>query len=64
METQLRRAAATELGDAERWLELIDPVYPPGRPEQIAAAVAFLASDVSGNTTGTILTIDGGATAR
>jgi NAD(P)-dependent dehydrogenase (short-subunit alcohol dehydrogenase family) len=32
-----------------------------GRPEEIAAAVAFLASPQSGYTTGTILTIDGGA---
>ena len=32
-----------------------------GLPEEIGAAVAFLASPLSGYTTGTILTIDGGA---
>lgn len=40
---------------------------PSGRvmntPEEIAAAAAFLCSDLSGNTTGQILVIDGGASA-
>ena len=34
------------------------------KPEEIAAMVAFLASDLSGYTTGTIVTIDGGAANR
>ncbi|MHB8594094.1 MAG: SDR family NAD(P)-dependent oxidoreductase, partial [Acidimicrobiales bacterium] len=32
-------------------------------PEQIAAAIAFLASDESGYTTGAVLAVDGGITA-
>jgi NAD(P)-dependent dehydrogenase (short-subunit alcohol dehydrogenase family) len=62
METMLRGRAAKTLGAAERWRELVAPM-PFGRaatPEEIGNAVAFLASDRSGYTTGTILTIDGG----
>jgi len=43
---------------------LIDKTYPPGTPEHIGDMVAFLASDRSANTTGTIITIDGGSSAR
>ena len=58
-----RHRAQEALGDPERWRELLAPM-PFGRmglPEEIGAAVAFLASPLSGYTTGTILTIDGGA---
>lgn len=59
----LRRAEATEkFGDAERWRELTKDM-PFGRaahPTEIGNAVAFLASPVSGYTSGSILTIDGG----
>ena len=58
-----RDRAAKSLGDAERWRELFASM-PFGRaatPEEIGNAVAFLASPVSGYTSGTILTIDGGA---
>ncbi|WP_370643385.1 SDR family oxidoreductase [Roseomonas cutis] len=53
----------TLLGDADRWQELFRtlPFGRPGRPEEIGHAVAFLASPLSGYTSGTILTIDGGA---
>src|SRR5215467_1618663 len=46
-------------GDATRWPELIErlPFGRAGTSEEIAAAVAFLASDLSGFTTGTIVTI-------
>ena len=62
MEGRLRGQAAKELGDAERWRELTKtmPYGRPAAPEEIAAAVAFLASPLSGYTTGTVLTIDGG----
>ncbi len=58
-----RDRAAKTLGDAERWQELFASM-PFGRaatPEEIGYAVAFLASPLSGYTSGTILTIDGGA---
>ena len=62
--TMHRTRAANQLGDAERWQELLDPDYPPGQPAHIADMVAFLASPRSGFTTGTIVTIDGGLCAR
>ena len=64
MVTMLRVQADNKLGDAERWKEMLDPVFPPGQPEHIADMVAFLASDRSSNTTGTIITIDGGQCGR
>jgi NAD(P)-dependent dehydrogenase (short-subunit alcohol dehydrogenase family) len=62
MEMLQRRRAQETLGDAERWRELLSKM-PFGRaatPEEIGAAVAFLASPRSGYTSGTILTINGG----
>jgi len=35
------------------------PFGRPAKPSEIAAAVAFLASPLSGYTSGTVLTIDG-----
>jgi NAD(P)-dependent dehydrogenase (short-subunit alcohol dehydrogenase family) len=59
----LRRADAQEkFGDPERWRELTSNM-PFGRaalPAEIANAVAFLASPLSGYTTGSVLTINGG----
>lgn len=59
----LRRAQAKEkFGNEERWRELTADM-PFGRaatPEEIANAVAFLASPRSAYTTGTVLTINGG----
>jgi 3-oxoacyl-[acyl-carrier protein] reductase len=62
----MRTRAATRFGDAERWAELMQG-YAFGRaakPEEIAWMAAFLASDKSGYTTGTIVTIDGGGGSR
>ena len=59
----LRRAEAQQkFGDPDRWRELTAGM-PFGRaasPAEIGNAVAFLASPVSGYTTGTVLTINGG----
>jgi len=45
----------------ERYLTQI-PLQKFGKPEDIAAAVAFLASEAAGYITGTTLTVDGGLT--
>jgi 3-oxoacyl-[acyl-carrier protein] reductase len=64
--TLTRHRAQTQLGDAERWQELMKG-YAFGRaakPEEIGWMAAFLASDRSGYTTGTIVTVDGGGGSR
>jgi NAD(P)-dependent dehydrogenase (short-subunit alcohol dehydrogenase family) len=66
IETLMRKKAKDRWGDEERWAELLKPL-PFGRTattEEIAAMAAFLASDLSGYTSGTIVTIDGGAAHR
>ena len=61
-----KQMAQTKLGDAARYQELFKEMSfgRPATPEEIANAVAFLASERSGYTTGVILTIDGGSSAR
>ena len=60
----LQFRADKNFGDPSRWRECLDDYptlgRPPGQPEHIADMVAFLASDLSAFTTGTIITIDGG----
>jgi NAD(P)-dependent dehydrogenase (short-subunit alcohol dehydrogenase family) len=62
-EMLMRDRAKKQLGDAERWREMFKglPFGRAGKPEEIGYAVAFLASPLSGYTSGTIVTIDGGA---
>lgn len=63
---RLRERASKELGNPERWQELVSK-SPFGRMatvEEIGALVAFLCSPLSGYTTGTIITVDGGASSR
>ena len=60
----LRKAEAKQKWDDEsRWRELSASMAfgRPASPREIGIAVAFLASPASGYTTGTVLTIDGGA---
>jgi 3-oxoacyl-[acyl-carrier protein] reductase len=62
---RLARAKAQErYGDPGRWREATStlPFGRPAWPDEIAAAVVFLASPLSAYTTGAILTIDGGLT--
>jgi 3-oxoacyl-[acyl-carrier protein] reductase len=58
----MQKEARDRFGAPDRWSELAKP-FPferAGTPEEIAAMVALLASDVSAYTTGTVITIDGG----
>jgi NAD(P)-dependent dehydrogenase (short-subunit alcohol dehydrogenase family) len=61
-----RQMARTKLGDAERYQELFKDMSfgRPATPQEIASAVAFLASGRAAYTSGCILTIDGGGAAR
>lgn len=66
LEGLLRKRAADTLGDAERWRETMRdmPFGRAGHAAEIGTLVAFLASDLSGYTTGTIVTVDGGMASR
>jgi 3-oxoacyl-[acyl-carrier protein] reductase len=64
--TLMRKKAQDKTGDPENWRDLVKPL-PFGRaaqPEEIAAAVTFLASERSGYTSGSVVTIDAGISAR
>src|SRR6266699_594413 len=54
--------AQTQFGDAERWTEYMKPLAfgRAAKPEEIGWMAAFVASDLSAYTTGSIITIDGG----
>lgn len=58
--------AAKELGDENRWRELTTgfPFGRLGTVAEVADTIAFLCSDRSSYTTGTVITVDGGATGR
>ena len=62
----MRTRAQDRFGDAERWHELMQghAFGRAAKPEEIASMAAFLASDRSGYTTGSIITIDGGGSSR
>ena len=61
-----RKRAAQLYGDENRWKERFAkrPRSRPATPDEIAATVVFLASDLSSYTSGTIVTIDGGLAHR
>ena len=61
-----RARAEKELGNAERWRELTTG-FPFGRlatVDEVAHMIVFLCSDLSSYTTGTVVTVDGGASWR
>jgi len=62
----MKRKALDRTGNADNWKELFKPL-PFGRgatPEEIGAAIAFAASELSGYTSGSVITIDAGLSAR
>jgi 3-oxoacyl-[acyl-carrier protein] reductase len=61
-----RARAEKELGAADRWRELTKshPFGRLGTVDEVANMVVFLCSDLSSYTTGTVVTIDGGASYR
>lgn len=64
MADMLRPRAHAELGDADRWEELIPADPAAGTVAQVADVVTFLVSPRASHVSGTVLTIDGGASAR
>jgi 3-oxoacyl-[acyl-carrier protein] reductase len=66
LDTIMQKRAKEQLGDASKFREIYKalPFGRAGKPEEIANMVAFLASDLSAYTTGTVITIDAGAASR
>jgi hypothetical protein len=61
-----RKRAARELGDENRWREFFKHM-PFGRPatlDEVCPLIVFLASDLSGYTSGVVFTVDGGISLR
>jgi NAD(P)-dependent dehydrogenase (short-subunit alcohol dehydrogenase family) len=60
----LQQRAAAEWDDETRWRELLPYDPPPGSPRHVADLVAFLASPRAEHISGTIVTVDGGASSQ
>ena len=64
MITMCKGWAKDQLGDESRWEEMVQKNPPPGKPEEIADLITYLASDRASHVTGTVINIDGGASSR
>jgi len=64
MITMCKGWAKDQLGDENRWEEMVQKNPPPGKPEEIADLITYLASDRASHVTGTVINIDGGASSR
>src|SRR5215470_6428583 len=62
----MKRKAQDRTGSADNWQDLLKPLpfARAAKAEEIGAAVAFLASDHSAYTSGSVVTIDAGLSAR
>ncbi|HKK18893.1 MAG TPA: SDR family oxidoreductase, partial [Opitutales bacterium] len=61
----LAKTRAKELfGDESRWEDAVQKEPPPGKPEEIADLVVYLASDRASHISGTVINIDGGKSSR
>jgi NAD(P)-dependent dehydrogenase (short-subunit alcohol dehydrogenase family) len=62
IDTEMFRRATQNDPQKEQYVRSLHPVGRIGQPEEVAAAVLYLCSDLAGFTTGVALPIDGGAT--
>ncbi len=63
IDTEMYRRATQNDPQKEQYVNSLHPVGRIGLPEEVAAAVLYLCSNLAGFTTGVALPIDGGATA-
>jgi NAD(P)-dependent dehydrogenase (short-subunit alcohol dehydrogenase family) len=63
IDTEMFKRATENDPQKEQYVKNLHPVGRIGQPEEVAAAVLYLCSDLAGFTTGVALPIDGGATA-
>ena len=67
VDTPLVHQSAAESGDPDKFWAMLRDNHPIGRiasPEEVAAFFTYLASDLAGFFTGSILMMDGGFTAK
>ncbi|OUR67639.1 short chain dehydrogenase [Bermanella sp. 47_1433_sub80_T6] len=63
IDTEMYKRATQNDPQKEQYVNGLHPVGRIGQPEEVAAAVLYLCSDLAGFTTGVALPVDGGSTA-